>query len=118
MALTIFNGGISSKDGSEARSCSTSALQEYFLGFNVLNIQMTCFVGAPTLVELRLAALNVFSRFSNYGIKVNFEKVKWVCTKITFLGYEIKNGPWNQANFDTGAPAAAPQGPTRWARTK
>ena len=56
-------------------------------------------VGAPTLVELRLAALNVFSRFSNYGIKVNFEKVKWVCTEITFLGYEIKNGLWNQAGF-------------------
>ena len=56
-------------------------------------------VGAPTLVELRLAALNVFSRYSNYGIKVNFEKVKWFCTEITFLGYEIKNGRWNQAGF-------------------
>lgn len=48
--------------------------------------------GSTSLEELRSIALQVFQRFDEYGIKINFEKVEWVSTTIQFLGYEISNG--------------------------
>ena len=56
-------------------------------------------VGASTLKELREATLAVFSRFSKYGIKVNFDKVKWLTKEITFLGNEIRDGRWSHESF-------------------
>ena len=58
-------------------------------------------VGAATLDELRRIALKVFARFEAFGIKVNYEKIKWVTTEITFLGYEIKDGKWSLEKFLT-----------------
>ena len=49
-------------------------------------------VGAKTPEELMDKALQVFERFDKYGLKVNFGKVKWMTTKIKFLGYEIEHG--------------------------
>ena len=56
-------------------------------------------IGASTLEELREATLKVFSRFNTYGIKVNFDKVKWLTREITFLGNEIRDGQWSQEGF-------------------
>ena len=41
------------------------------------------------------SAIEVFRRFDHFGIKVNFDKVKWITESITFLGYEIQNGTWS-----------------------
>ena len=49
-------------------------------------------VGAKTPEELMQKALQVFARFDEYGLKVNFEKVKWMTTKLSFLGWEIEGG--------------------------
>ena len=49
-------------------------------------------VGAETPELLLEKALEIFQRFDRFGIKVNFEKVKWLSTEISFLGYEIKDG--------------------------
>ena len=49
-------------------------------------------MGADTLEELFDKALEVFRRFNKFGIKVNYDKVKWMSTKISFLGFEIENG--------------------------
>ena len=37
-------------------------------------------------------ALEVFHRFNQFGIKVNYDKVKWMSSKISFLGFEIEDG--------------------------
>ena len=50
------------------------------------------FVGAETPEELLEKAEEVFRRFHEFGVKVNFDKVEWLTTKIKFLGYEIENG--------------------------
>ena len=49
-------------------------------------------IGAETLEELRERALQVFSKFDEFGIKVNYDKVKWVSESIQFLGCEVSNG--------------------------
>ncbi len=49
-------------------------------------------VGARTPVELMKKAMEVFKRFNDYGVKVNFDKVKWMAEEITFLEYEIREG--------------------------
>lgn len=42
-------------------------------------------IGAETLEGLRNRALQVFARFDEYGIKVNYGKMKWVSESIQFL---------------------------------
>ena len=49
-------------------------------------------VGAATPVELMTKALKVFEVFNDYGLKVNFDKVKWMSNKLSFLGWEIEGG--------------------------
>ena len=49
-------------------------------------------IGAETLEELREGALQFFSRFDEYGIKVNSDKVKWVSERIRFFGCEVSGG--------------------------
>ena len=49
--------------------------------------------------ELRSLALQVFARFDEFGIKVNYDKVKWVTEEIEFLGSEISSGYWSHENF-------------------
>ena len=49
--------------------------------------------------ELLSIGHQVFARFHEYGIKGNFEKVKWVSETIQFLGCEINNGKWSHENF-------------------
>ena len=56
-------------------------------------------IGAETLEELRERALQVFSKFDEFGIKVNYDKVKWVSESIQFLGCEVSNGCWSHENF-------------------
>ena len=34
----------------------------------------------------------VFRRFNDFGIEVNFIKVKWLAREMSFLGYKIKDG--------------------------
>ena len=48
-------------------------------------------VGAVTLEELERTAIEVFHRFHTHGTRVNFDKVRWVSTSITFLGFEIRD---------------------------
>ena len=56
-------------------------------------------VGSDTEEGLLEKALEVFHRFDQYGIKVNFDKVKWLITSISFLGYEIKDGKMSLKNY-------------------
>ena len=49
-------------------------------------------VGAETPEILLGKAIEVFRRFDEFGVKVNYDKVKWVSTKISFLGYEVEGG--------------------------
>lgn len=56
-------------------------------------------IGASTLKDLREATLDVFYRFNKYGIKENFDKVKWLTREITFLGNEIRDGQWSCEGF-------------------
>ena len=56
-------------------------------------------VGAETPRELFEKAVEVYRRFNNFGVKVNYDKVKWLTTKMTFLGYEIENGHLNLREY-------------------
>ena len=56
-------------------------------------------VGSETEEGLLEKAVEVFQRFDQYGIKVNFEKVKWLTTSISFLGYEIRDGKMSLENY-------------------
>ena len=56
-------------------------------------------IGAETLEELRERALQVFSKFDEFGIKVNYDRVKWVSESIQFLGCEVSNSYWSHENF-------------------
>ena len=56
-------------------------------------------VGAETPRELFEKAVEVYRRFNDFGVKVNYDKVKWLTTKITFLGYEIENGHLNLREY-------------------
>ena len=56
-------------------------------------------VGAETPEELYKIALKVFGRFEEYGVKVDFNKIVWISTKITFLVYEIENGKMSLKNY-------------------
>ena len=56
-------------------------------------------LGAETPSQLLEKALEVFRRFDEFGIKVNFEKVKWMTTEISFLGYEISDGTWTLEKY-------------------
>ena len=58
-------------------------------------------VGAESPEELREKALNVFSRFDQYGVKVNYEKVTWFTDSVTFLGHEISGGKWSFEKYLT-----------------
>ena len=49
-------------------------------------------VGAETPDVLLEKAIEVFRRFDEFGVKVNFDKVKWISTQISFLGYEVEGG--------------------------
>ena len=49
-------------------------------------------IGAETLEELRSIALQVFARFDEHGIKVNYDKVKWVTEEIEILDSGNSNG--------------------------
>ena len=49
-------------------------------------------VGAESPKELFEKAVEVFRRFNEFGVKVNYDKVVWVSNKLTFLGYEIEDG--------------------------
>ena len=48
--------------------------------------------GAETPEILLGKAIEVFRRFDEFGVKVNYDKVKWISTKISFLGYEVEGG--------------------------
>lgn len=63
-------------------------------GLPCLQYSDNVLIGASTLEALRSAALEVFSWFHTFRIKINYDKVKWLSDSITFLGHEIKNGKW------------------------
>ena len=72
---------------------------EIVQGIRCLQYADNVLVGAETLEELRSLALQVFARFDEFGIKVNYDKVKWVTKEIEFLGREISNGYRSHENF-------------------
>ena len=57
------------------------------------------FIGAETPELLLAKAEQVFQRFADYGVKVNFDKVEWLTPKIKFLGYEIEGGEMSLQNY-------------------
>ena len=65
----------------------------------VLQYADNVLIGAATLEELKRIAHQVFARFDEFGIKVNYEKVKWVSDEIQFLGSEISNGRLSHERF-------------------
>ena len=56
-------------------------------------------MGAETPKILLQRADEVFFQFNEYGVKVNFDKVKWLIDEISFLGYDIKNGKMTQKKY-------------------
>ena len=68
-------------------------------GIRCLQYADNVLIGVETLEELRSLALQVFERFDEFGIKVNYNQVKWVTEEIEFLGSEISNGYWSHENF-------------------
>ena len=56
-------------------------------------------VGAETPELLLSKAIEVFRRFDEFGVKVNFDKVKWLTSSILFLGYEIRDGRMSLESF-------------------
>lgn len=45
-------------------------------------------VGATSPQELYVNAMKVLRRFDYFGVKVNHDKVVWMTSMITFLGYD------------------------------
>ena len=72
---------------------------EIVQGIPCLQYADNVLIGAASLEDLRRIAHQVFQRFDEYGIKVNYDKVKWVSTEIQFLGCEISNGQWSHESF-------------------
>lgn len=72
---------------------------EIVQGIPCLQYANNILIGAESVEELRSIAHQVFARFDEYGIKVNFEKVKWVSETIQSLGWEISNAHWSHENF-------------------
>ena len=67
-------------------------VSEIFRGIRCLQYADNVLIGAQTLEELRERALQVFSKFDEFGIKVNYDKVQWASESIQFLGCEVSNG--------------------------
>ena len=56
-------------------------------------------IGAKKLEDLRERALQVFAGFDEYGIKVNYDRVKWMSESIQFLRCEVSDGQWSHKKF-------------------
>ena len=67
-------------------------IAEILKGLDTPQYSDNVLVGAQTPEELLEKATEVFKRFDEFGVKVNFDKVKWMSTKISFLGYEVEDG--------------------------
>ena len=65
---------------------------EIVRGICCLQYAHNVLIGAETLEELRNRALQVFYRFNEYGIKVNYEKIKLLLKSIEFFGCEVSSG--------------------------
>ena len=74
-------------------------IAEILRGLEVPQYSDDVLIGAETPEDLYDKAIKVFGRFEEYGVKVNFDKVVWISTKITFLGYEIENGKMSLKNY-------------------
>ena len=74
-------------------------ISEILQGLEVPQYSDDILVGAETLEELYKIALKVFGRFEECGVRVNFDKVVWISTKIKFLGYEIENGKMSLKDY-------------------
>ena len=72
---------------------------EIVQGIPCLQYADNVLIGAELLEELRSIAYQVFARFDEYRIKVDYEKVKWVSETIQFWGCEVSNGQWSHENF-------------------
>ena len=72
---------------------------EIVQGIPCLQYADNVLIGAKSIEELRRIAHQVFTHFDEFGIKVNYEKVKWVSETIQFLGCEVSNGLWSHENF-------------------
>ena len=72
---------------------------EIVKGFRCLQYADNVLIGAETLEELRSLALQVFARFDEYRIKINYDKVKWITEEIELLGSKISNKYWSYENF-------------------
>ena len=72
---------------------------EIVQGIPCLQYADNVLIGAKSIGELRMIAHQVFVRFDEFGIKVNYEKVKWVSETIQFLGCGVSNGQWSHENF-------------------
>ena len=65
---------------------------EILRGLNTPQYSDDVLVGAESPEELFEKAVEVFRRFNEFGVKVNYDKVVWISDKLTFLGYEIEDG--------------------------
>ena len=72
---------------------------EIVQGIPCLQYADNVLIEAESVEELRLIAHQIFTRFDEFGIKVNYDKVKWVSETIEFLGCEVSNGQWSHENF-------------------
>ena len=74
-------------------------MAEIVQGIPCLQYADNVLIRAESMEELWLIAHQVFACFDEFGIKVNYEKAKWVSETIQFLGCEVSNGQWSHKNF-------------------
>ena len=98
-ALDALCGCDCPKDGSGVLYFSGERIAEILKGLDSPQYSDDVLVGAETPRELFQKAVVVYRRFNDFGVKVNYAKVKWLTTKMTFLGYEIENGHLNLREY-------------------
>ena len=61
-------------------------------GTSAVNYIDDIIVGAQTVEELLQAAIPIFDRLEEYGLKVNYRKVTWCAERVKFLGFHLEEG--------------------------
>ena len=61
-------------------------------GTSAVNYIDDIIVGAQTVEELLQAAIPIFDRLEEYGLKVNYRKVTWCAKRVKFLGFHLEEG--------------------------
>ena len=92
-------GSVCCKVGSGSQCCLGRGIAEILKGLDNPQYSDNVLVGAETPNILFEKAIEILRRFDEFGVKVNFDKVKWITTQISFLGYEVEGGRMTLKNY-------------------